>query len=131
MGNEGFSAPPWSLVSRPLPLIPVRGHPHAHVGLALEEAREKLPDLRRPRELLDPLEARPRVDTEERLRILGIQIDRVGQVSSLLRRVLGRFRDLVVIAPRGRWCFSEPPADRDRVLHHMPPAERDRPLTSL
>src|SRR6266508_6273967 len=70
-----------------LPLAPVGVHPDPHLGLALEQVREELLDLRRSRESLDPLEARPLVDPEERPGIPRVQEHAMREVTRLLRGV--------------------------------------------
>src|SRR5919197_4511204 len=104
-----------------LPLIPVRIHPHVDLGLAVEELREELADLRRARERLDPLQARPRVDAVERLWVLRVEIHRVREITRALRRVPRRLRYLIVVGLRGRGRFTQPRPDRHRVLHVIPP----------
>src|SRR5919204_574246 len=110
-----------SAMAHVLPLVPVGVHPNAHLRLALEQLAEELADLRRSREALDALEARPGVDAQERLRILRVEIDRVREVAGLLRGVLGRASDLVVVLLRWGLTFAESRSDGDGVLHRFPP----------
>ena len=100
-----------------------------NVRLAVKELPEKLADLGRARELLNPLEGGPGIDAKESLRILWVQIDRMSQVAGLFRHVFCRARYVVVIFLGRRRHFAEPAPDRHGVCHRIPPVAPSDPAT--
>src|SRR5436853_7377735 len=70
-----------SLTNAVLPLVPVRVHPHADLGLTFKELAEEVTDLGGLRELREPLQRRPRIDAKEPARIARVEVHHMREVT--------------------------------------------------